>query len=209
MLPAPPHLPRSPAASASCQTHAPVDGPARETWNARYRERGTEPGPPSEWLVRNAELLAGTRALDLACGTGRNSLFLAARGFAVDALDISEVAIQALQGTPGVRARVANLEREPLPRDAYDVIVLINYLQRDLFAPVAAALAPRGIVIAETVTRAHADELGRTFDRRFLLEPGELRRAFPGLRVRRCEEGLVQRAGRPRAVASIVVQRPS
>lgn len=186
-----------------------MDGPARETWNARYRERGTEPGPPSEWLVSNAALLEGTRALDLACGTGRNSLFLAARGFTVNALDISEVAVQALRETPGVHAHVADLEREPLPRDAYDVIVLINYLQRDLFAPVAAALAPRGIVIAETVTRAHADELGRPFDRRFLLEPGELRRAFPGLAVRRCEEGLVQRAGRPRAVASIVAQRPS
>jgi hypothetical protein len=51
-----------------------MDGSARETWNARYRERGEDDGPPtppSDWLVENQALIGGTRALDLACGTGR------------------------------------------------------------------------------------------------------------------------------------------
>jgi tellurite methyltransferase len=188
-----------------------VDGSARETWNARYRERATGPGPPdplSDWLTQNRALIGGTRALDLACGTGRNARFLAGLGFTVDALDISDVAIEALDGVPGVRARVADLEREPLPAGVYDVVLIINYLQRDLFAPAAAALAPGGVLIAETVTRAHVEQLGRTFDPRFLLEPGELRDAFPGLEVLRFEEGVVQRSGRPRAVAALVAQRP-
>ena len=185
-----------------------MDGSARETWNARYRERGTVAGPPSDWLVENGALIGGTRALDLACGTGRNARFLARLGFTVDALDISEVAIEALHGVAGVHARVADLECEPLPTGAYDLVLLINYLQRDLFAPAAAALAPGGVLIAETVTRAHVEQLGRTFDQRFLLEPGELRHAFGGLEVLRYEEGVVQRSGRPRAVAAIVAQRP-
>jgi hypothetical protein len=46
---------------------------------------------------------------------------------------------------------------------------------RALFARAAAALAPGGVLIAETVTRAHVEQLGRTFNSRFLLEPGELR----------------------------------
>jgi SAM-dependent methyltransferase len=187
-----------------------VDSSARETWNVRYRERGdsSPPASPSDWLVQNRSLLAGTRALDLACGTGRNARFLAGLGFTVDALDISEVAIEALDGVAGVSARVADLEREPLPARAYDVVLIINYLQRDLFAPAAAALAPRGVLIAETVTRAHVEELGHDFDSRFLLEPGELHDAFPGLDVLRFEEGVVRRSGRPRAVAALAAQRP-
>jgi tellurite methyltransferase len=184
-----------------------MDSSARERWNARYRER-LDPGPPSDWLVQNRALIGGTRALDLACGTGRNARFLAGLGFTVDALDISNVAIDALDAVPGVRARVADLEREPLPAGAYDVVVIINYLQRDLFAAAATALVPGGILIAETVTRAHSEELGRSFDPRFLLEPGELRDAFPRLDVLRFEEGVVQRSGRPRAVAALVAQRP-
>jgi tellurite methyltransferase len=185
-----------------------VDGAARETWDARYRERGTATGPPSDWLVANQALLRGTRALDLACGTGRNAVFLAGRGFAVDALDISEVAIAALRGVAGVRAWTVDLEGAQLPTGRYDVVVLINYLQRDLFAGAAAALAPGGVLIGETVTRAHVEQLERAFDRRFLLEPGELREAFPALEVLRYEEGVVQRSGRTRAVAAIVAQRP-
>jgi SAM-dependent methyltransferase len=185
-----------------------VDGSARETWNARYRERGTAPGPPSAWLVANQALLRGTRALDVACGTGRHARWLARLGFTVDALDISEVAIEALQGVAGVHARAVDLEREPLPTGAYDVVVLINYLQRDLFAGAAAALAPGGVLIGETVTRAHVEQLGHSFDERFLLEPGELREAFGSLEVLRYEEAVVQRSGRSRAVAAIVAQRP-
>ncbi len=186
-----------------------MDEPARQTWNARYREGGNPPGPAAGWLVENRALLRGRRALDLACGTGRNARYLAQLGFTVDALDISEVAIESLQGVAGVNAAVTDLERDALPGGDYDVIVLINYLQRDLFAAVAAALARGGIVAAETVTRAHVEQLGRSFDDRFLLQAGELRDAFPGLEVVRYEEGVVQRGGRPRAVASIIARRPA
>jgi tellurite methyltransferase len=103
---------------------------------------------------------------------------------------------------------VTDLECEPLPAGGYDLVLMINYLQRDLFAPAAVALSPGGVLIAETVTRAHVKQLGRTFDPRFLLEPGELRDAVPGLDVLRFHEGVVQRSGRPRAVAAIVAQRP-
>lgn len=194
-----------------------MDDP-REKWNRRYREQGPPAARgPSQWLRENQvqlEQRRGGRALDLACGPGRNALHLAALGLSVEALDISDVAIEQLTAAASdadlaVDARVCDLEHERLAAARYDVVVLIDYLQRSLFESVPWALAPGGVVIAETVTRAHIEQLGRSFDPRFVLEPGELARAFPGLTVLRSQEAVVQRSGRPRAVASLVAVRPT
>ena len=191
--------------------------PARERWNRRYEEKGMRPFPdaPSAWLVENRSLLRGPpgrRALDVACGDGRNSLYLAELGFAVVALDVSDVAVVALAAGAlergiSVESRRLDLEAEPLPAERYDVVVQINYLQRDLFGPLAEALAPGGILLVETVTRAHVEELGNHFDPRFVLDHNELLRSFPDLHILRYREGIAERAGRPRAVASLVAER--
>jgi tellurite methyltransferase len=192
--------------------------PARETWNRRYREKDWRPFPdaPAPWLSENRSLVIGApgrRALDVACGDGRNAVYLARCGFDVDAVDISDVAIDALQAAATARGLPINpyrqdLERDVLPVAQYDVIVQINYLQRDLFAALGQALTPGGILVFETVTRAHVEALGNRFDARFLLNHNELAGAFPGLCVRRSSEGVVVRSGRSRAVASLVAQRP-
>ena len=67
----------------------------RDKWNARYADGAYESRPhPSAFLEQMSHLLPTTgRALDLACGAGRNALFLARRGMAVDAVDISRVAL--------------------------------------------------------------------------------------------------------------------
>ncbi|MDQ6775707.1 MAG: class I SAM-dependent methyltransferase [Actinomycetota bacterium] len=195
---------------------------ARERWNRRYSERGLEPFPgrPSEWLVENRELLVGRAggarpahfALDVACGFGRNSRYLAELGFTVDAVDISDVAVAALRAAAGERGLTVDacrmdLEAEPLPVARYDVIVQLNYLQRDLFGALAAALAPGGILLVETVTRAHMDELGNRFDPRFVLGDNELLHAFGDLLVRHYREGVAERSGKLRGVASLVAER--
>jgi tellurite methyltransferase len=189
----------------------------RERWNQRYSERGLEafPDRPSEWLVENRELVLGAggrHALDVACGSGRNSRYLAELGFAVDAVDVSDVAVAALQAAAAERglavdARRMDLETEPLPVGRYDVIVQMNYLQRDLFAALASALTPGGIILVETVARAHVDELGNRFDPHFVLGDNELLHAFGDLLVRHYREGVVDRSGKPRGVASLVAQR--
>ena len=198
---------------------APEPEPARAKWNRRYGARPARPlaDPPAEWLWENRSLVAGSpgrRALDVACGTGRNALFLAGLGFEVDAIDVSDVAVDRVRAAArerslSVDARRLDLQRDPLPRSGYDVIVQIDYLQRDLFGPLQRALAPAGMLVLETVTRAHVEQLRRRFDLRFALEPGELLRAFPELQVRRYEEGLAERSGRLRAVAGLVAQRPA
>jgi tellurite methyltransferase len=189
---------------------------ARERWNERRSQGGFEPFPdsPAQWLVDNGALLgAGGRALDVACGDGRNALHLARLGFEVDAVDVSDVAIDALRAAaperaPAVRPRVLDLEREPLPFDAYDVVLNFNYLQRGLFAALERALRPGGWLVFETLGRAHIDELGKRINPAYVLDDNELLRAFPGLRVRRYREGVVARACGPRGVASLVAQRP-
>ena len=190
---------------------------AREKWNRRYTEHGVLPFPdrPAGWLVENRSLLigrGGRRALDVACGDGRNALYLEQLGFDVVAVDVSDVAIEALRAAAldrglAVEPLQVDLEVEPLPVGGYDAIVQISYLQRDLFGQLAGALAPGGILIVETVTRAHVDELGNSFDPRFVLDHNELLRSFPDLHVLHYREGVVERSGRPRAVASLVAER--
>jgi SAM-dependent methyltransferase len=208
--------------------------PARERWNERYASDDFEPFPdaPAQWLVEHDALLlavagaaaergapaGGTaaafvpRALDVACGDGRNAHHLAQLGFAVDALDVSDVAVARLREAASrrglrVNAQVADLERDGLPASAYDVVVCMHYLQRDLFGALQAALAPGGLLLYETFSRAHVEELGRSFNPAYVLDRNELLRAFAGLHVHHYREGLVERRGEPRGVASIVAQR--
>jgi len=195
--------------------------PARERWNERYGKDGFEPFPatPAPWLVEHEALLGEllgqgleARALDVACGDGRNARYLAELGFGVEAVDVSDVAVAALDAAAGERglridARVLDLEHEAPQREAYDVVVCMNYLQRDLFAGLQAALRPGGLLVYETFSRAHVEELGRSFNPAFVLGHNELLGVFAGLRVRHYREGVVDRHGSPRGAASIVAQR--
>jgi tellurite methyltransferase len=195
--------------------------PARERWNARYGDAGFEPFPalPAAWLVEHEALLrellggnAEARALDVACGDGRNARWLAELGFAVVAVDVSDVAIAALRRAATERdlrvdARVVDLERDTLDAGAYDVVVCMSYLQRDLFAQLQRALRPGGLLLYETFARAHVEELGKPFNAAYVLERNELLEAFGGLHVRHYREGAVERRGEQRGVASIVAQR--
>jgi SAM-dependent methyltransferase len=141
-------------------------------------------------------------------------VYLARLGFAVDACDVSDVAIDGLRAASreaglAITATRMDLEHEPLPGDRYDVIVQINYLQRALFASLVAALAPGGVLVAETFTRAHVARLGGRLDDRFLLRPGELLAACAPLRLLRYRQGITGDADRRKAVASLVSERPA
>jgi hypothetical protein len=72
----------------------------------------------------------------------------------------------------------------------FDGIVVTNYLHRPLFAPIAAALAPSGVLIYETFAAGN-ERFGRPRNPDFLLRPGELLEAFPGLTIVAFEQGEV------------------
>ncbi len=61
----------------------------RERWDRRWAARSHDLGRPEPFLLRHLDLLRPGRVLDVACGAGRNALFLAERGFSVTAIDIS------------------------------------------------------------------------------------------------------------------------
>jgi len=188
---------------------------AGKRWNERY-EQDFQPFPdaPAPWLVAHRDLLTGGgRALDVACGDGRDALYLAQHGYAVDAIDASDVAVDALRAAARERELattplVVDLEREPLPPGPYDVIVTMNFLQRDLFGPLREALAPRGLLFYETLGQAHVCDLGRSFNPDYLLEDGELERAFGDLELVDHFQGVAERSGGPRGVGAIVARRP-
>jgi SAM-dependent methyltransferase len=188
---------------------------ARERWNERRSDGALEPFPdtPSEWLAEHVALLPREgRALDVACGDGRNALALARLGLEVDAVDVSDVTIAALQAAaperaPGVRPRVVDLEREAPEPDAYDVVVNFNYLQRDLFGALARALRPGGWLLFETFGPDHLQQLGRRMNPDYVLGANELPQACGELRLRHYFEGVAERGGAPRGVASLVAQR--
>jgi len=190
---------------------------ARERWNERYAREDLVPFPdaPAQWLVEHRELLTGGgRALDVACGDGRNALYLAQLGYEVDAIDASDVVIDALRTAAAERAlaiapRVVDLEREPLPAGPYDAIVVLNFLQRDLFGALEDALAPGGLLVYETLSQAHVEELDNSFNPDYLLDRDELLHAFPRLEVVAHRDGVVERTGGPRGVGSLVARRPA
>jgi len=200
--------------------------PANVTeWDARHREAAqnssAEPASiVSEWLP----LLPSGPALDLACGTGRHTLLLAAQGMPVTAIDWSEVALDILEDrarkaklrvcrvdsagladsrTRGIRLLQANLEEIRLPPASYFLILCLQYLQRFLFTQMVSSLRPGGVLLFETFTRAQLNYASGPRNAAFLLEPGELRTAFPELHTLFYRE---LNAGQ--GIATLVAQKP-
>ncbi|MHB8660192.1 MAG: class I SAM-dependent methyltransferase [Solirubrobacteraceae bacterium] len=166
---------------------------------------------PARWLLEHHELIstqAPGHALDVACGSGRHAFLLHELGFEVDAVDVDSSAVQELRRRAAacnarIRVAQADVTGIRLPRSFYSVIVNTNFLERCLFSPLSAALAPSGLLIFETFTRDHVEVLKNRMNPAFLLEPNELLRAFGGLRVLHYREGVVNDR-HPRAVASLV-----
>ncbi|OQX74217.1 MAG: hypothetical protein B6D59_03090 [Campylobacteraceae bacterium 4484_4] len=154
----------------------------REKWNRKFTQMPEllAPRPPSD-LVADFYLEApGKRALDLACGGGRHVRFLSEKGFEVDAVDISAVALQKLAkeiDTTRVKLIEADLESYTPEPFHYDLIVMTNYLDRDLIERTKTALKPGGIFIIETYMTDPQNEK-KDSNPAFLLARGELLERF-------------------------------
>ena len=108
-------------------------------WNNRWRDKTESPFCPDPWLIKILPLLPEGYVLDVACGRGRNAIFLAGQGHAVHAIDYSEEGIEQLRGETARRqcdiiAEKIDLEHSPpLVAAAYDIVIVFFYLQRSLF----------------------------------------------------------------------------
>jgi len=157
----------------------------RDKWDSRYREAEGLPGAAAV-LADNVHLLpASGRALDLACGLGANALLLAERGLRTRAWDLSPVAVERLQGVARARgltveAEVRDVQREPPQPEAFDVIAVSHFLDRELAPALMAALRPGGLLFYQTFTRARVQDTGPS-RAEFRLGENELLRLFAGL----------------------------
>jgi tellurite methyltransferase len=193
-------------------------------WDAKHQAAAGEPlAQPASFVRELLPLLPMGPALDLACGTGRHTLLLASRRQPVTAVDGSKVALEVLErsarelqcevtrirdssriasASHGIELVHADLERAALPALSFSLMLCVHYLQRSLFAAMQAALRPGGMLLFETYTRAQVDGVGGPSNPLYLLELGELRTAFPGLRIVFYRE---LRAGK--GIASLIAQK--
>lgn len=148
--------------------------------------------------------------LDVACGSGRHALWLAASGFGVTAIDRDAERIGRLKETAdrlGLRitTHVIDLETDPPPAlgsQIFDAVVVFNYLHRPLIPALREAVKIGGHIFYETFTRRQA-ERGHPRNPAFLLEEGELERLMAPFAILRSREGDID----GRFIASVVAGR--
>jgi len=164
----------------------------------------------SPFLVDNISLLPMGRALDIAMGGGRNTVYLAKMGFNAEGVDISEKAVKTALGrakATGVKidARVADIETADyqIDKDTYNVIICFNYLHRALIPQIKDGLKKGGVVVYQTYT---VDQLqfGKPSNPDFLLGYNELLEMFRSFRCLRYHEGIIDEQ---KAVAGIIAQK--
>jgi SAM-dependent methyltransferase len=185
------------------------------SWDERYRsgERSAEDldAAPTPLVIETSKRLAPGRALDLACGSGRNALWLAEQGWSVTAVDGSQVAIEILRSRASergvaVKTKVANLEafEYQIEPAGWNLIAICYYLQRDLFEAAKQGLVPGGVLISIV----HITDPGEepTAHR---LRPGELERYFQGWEILHSREGKPNDTAHQRSVAEIVARLPA
>ncbi len=177
-----------------------------KAWDERYAGSDLVWGlEPNRFVRAQCERLPIGRAVDLACGEGRNTLWLARLGWQATGIDYSAVAVDrarelAAREPPVVSARlawhVADVTVDPLKAEYYD-LVLISYLHLppDQFHAVlrnaAQAVAPRGHLLVVGHDRRNLREgVSGPQDESLLYDAGEIRAVLsdvPGLDIELAE----------------------
>jgi SAM-dependent methyltransferase len=131
-------------------------------------------------MERIKGLTPGRRALDIACGEGRNSVFLARHGFRVTGVDISEVGLAKAARRAGEAGVLVEFVRADLddyqPAGLFDLVVNFNFLLRPLIPLEVGVLRPGGVLLFDTILAT--PDIPPPSNPSFYLQPGELVRLF-------------------------------
>lgn len=149
---------------------------------------------PSALLKRYVSVLPKGKALDVAMGEGRNSLFLASRGFDMEGVERSPEAVQrcreeSLRRNLTVRIVQADLETYKLKKNEYDLVLCFYYLQRSLIPQMKRALKKGGMIVYETFLIDQHLRHGHPKRSEFCFQHNELLDFFKSYRVLLYEEG--------------------
>jgi SAM-dependent methyltransferase len=191
----------------------------REDWDRKHGEAGLLFGAdPNRFLVAEIDGLEPGRALDLACGSGRNAVWLAERGWTVLAADFSDVALEKARGLAADRGVEvewvqADLREWEPPARAFDLVVVL-YLQvprdelRSALCNAAEALAPDGTIL---VVGHHLENLengyGGPSNPAVLYTPEEVAASLEGLEIEKAERVLRPVEGERDAIDVLVRAR--
>ena len=167
-------------------------------WDEKYRRgehAGAEPSPILRSSSQYWNVAPNRLALDLACGAGRNAVYLASNGWTVRAVDLSEEALRqsrSLALNVGVTIETSSEDIEAPGWSAgesqYGLIVVARFLHRPLFPAIRNAVAPGGLVVYETYTVEQLAHAGGPRNPQYLLQTNELLEKFRDWRVLRYEE---------------------
>lgn len=186
----------------------------QDRWDGRHASGHAADGPSpflrqifesSSWRIQRG------RALDIATGKGRNALFLAERGFSVEGVDISEVALEEARREAGEKGlsiifRQADLESIELPEAAYDIILNFNFLERSLIPKTKKALKLGGHIVFETYL-IDQRVLGHPRNPVYLLGHNELLELFREFRILYYREGKFMEGGKEAYRAGLFGQK--
>ncbi len=153
----------------------------KERWNKKYQNNPI-PNTPIKLLTEYSHLASKGKALDIACGMGRHSKYLASQGFEVDALDISSLAIDSLKNIPNITAIEVDFDSYKLSTNSYALVFCSYFLKRELFPQILEAMQENAILIYETFIY-HPDNDKAPSNRSFLLEQEELKEAFKSCEI--------------------------
>lgn len=157
----------------------------KQRWNEKYSQGFPMPNDTSDILKDNLHLVNRGKALDIACGMGRNTHFLVDNGFLVDAVDLSDYALSQVREHENINKIETDLDTYQLEADMYDLIVKINYLERNLFPQIIKALKKDGVFIYETFVEREGEGEGYhpSSNPAFLLRKNEVPEAFSELEI--------------------------
>ena len=183
----------------------------RNKWNQRYAEGCYHKNNPvtlvEDWLPG----LPVGRALDVACGAGRNSLFLAQAGYQVDAIDISREGLNLARQKAENQGLSINWIEQDLDQffqfdTDYDLIIVMWYVNLGLLSRLCNCLAPGGYLLCEEHLATDLKVIGPT-SLIYRVAPGDLREAVSGFDVLLYEESIEMNAeGEQVASARVVVK---
>lgn len=153
----------------------------QKNWSKRYKERTEGLKPPAKFIKNNLDCLKKGTVLDLACGDGRNSIFLAKSDFEVTGIDFSKEALDRLESfseieNVNVKTRVVDVDNkeEMLNLGRFDNIIISSFKPTiQIFKILPKLLNKDGILLLTTFN--YRQSKISEFPRKYCLEENEFK----------------------------------
>jgi SAM-dependent methyltransferase len=163
----------------------------RSKWDQRYAEDShRKRSQPGEFIAQWIDKVTVGKALDVACGLGQKSMFLAEAGFQVDAIDVSAIGLGRASQQAVAQGLDINWVQHDLDepydfKQQYDLIIVMWYVDLALIGHLCGQLAPDGYLLCEEHLACDNEngEFSGPKSASYRVGPGALREAVAGFNV--------------------------